>query len=93
MASRANDNDWGLQWKRLLTERNCEDGISPLIEGSPISAVACGIDSVGSLLLESRLALARRRLVMVGGGEDIWIRAIQVKCYRGSIRRRQLDKS
>jgi len=60
-----------------LTERNWEDGISPLIEGSPMSAVACGIEGVDGLLVECLLVLVRRRLVMFGGGEDICWRMIE----------------
>jgi hypothetical protein len=41
------------------------------MDGSPISAVACGIEEADGLLWEVLLALARRRLVMFGGGEDI----------------------
>jgi hypothetical protein len=44
-----------------------------LIDGSPISAVAWGIEEVDCLLVAGLLALARRRLVVFDGGdEDIW---------------------
>jgi hypothetical protein len=47
------------------------------MDGSPISAVAWGIEEADCLLWEVLLALARRRLVMFGGGEDISKRTIQ----------------
>lgn len=39
--------------------------------------MAWGIEGVDCLLVEVLLALARRRLVLLGGGEDIWTRTIQ----------------
>lgn len=41
------------------------------MDGSPISAVAWGIEEFDGLLLGFRLALVRRRLVVFGGDEDI----------------------
>lgn len=48
--------------------------MSPLIDGSPMSAVAWGIEEFDCLLWAILLALARRRLVVFGGDEDIWRR-------------------